>query len=308
MTTLSNTSCIVALREPHSVLLQFRGDAVDEPALIDATVTRLSTHFEHARYFYNRAMPLRGAACVDELRDCVCNANDVLDTLRRCSPDLAVDAAECDTSARVVPAVAGAPSDAWLSLLAKLLVHRTVGDADAAVLRSAHVVDALQRAFRRRLVECRRAVLADCVEVLLRVQTRLDDDFLAALNRVVQRESAGRCAVQLMPLCRGWSPELADAVSLRLAVSAELGLVELSPRPGGQLAVAAVLLIEPSAAALGFEPLCVTVRDKQQQQQAEASDADDVRGKRKAKKAKKEKAPKAAEAEAAEKSSRCHIQ
>jgi hypothetical protein len=314
--------CFVALREPHSVLLQFRGDAADEAALIDATVTRLSTHFEQARYFYNRDVPLRGAACVDELRDCVCNADDVLDTLRRCSPDLAVDAAECDTRARAVPlaaaasaaavvggAVAGAPGDAWLSLLAKLLVHRTVSDADAAVLRSAHVVDALQRAFRRRLVECRRVVLADCVEVLLRVQTRLDDDFLAALNRVVQRESAGRCAVQLMPLCRGWSPELSDAVSLRLAVSAELGLVELSPRPGGQLAVAAVLLIEPSAAALGFEPLCVTVRDKQQQQQqAEASDADDVRGKRKAKKAKKEKAPKAAEAEAAEKSSRCQIQ
>jgi hypothetical protein len=63
--------CFVALREPHSVLLQFRGDAADEAALIDATVTRLSTHFEQARYFYNRDVPLRGAACVDELRDCV---------------------------------------------------------------------------------------------------------------------------------------------------------------------------------------------------------------------------------------------
>jgi hypothetical protein len=301
MTSSSSVSvCSIAFREPHSVVLQFRAgrDEFDDQT-IESAVSRLSTHFASAGYFYNRAVPTRGAQCVDELRDCIRNVDDVVSTLRRCSPDLAFDDDENNTNR---PDSSAAH---WLNLLAKLLVHRSLGDdglSASSVFRSALVVDALQRAFERRLVECRRIVLADWTEVLLRVQTRLDDNFVATLNRVVQRESAGRCAVQLMPLWRSWSPELADSVSLRLAVSAELGMVELSPKPGGQLAVSALLLLEPAAAALGFEPLTVTMREKLLPE----SNADDVRGKRKAKKAKK--APKQDEAENEKSSTRCAVQ
>lgn len=298
----------IRLREPHTVQLLFAQHDADR---VDAVVARLSTHFAVAGYAHDRARPRVRA----DLSDCIANAGAVDAVLRAVSPDLFghVDQEEEEDEDEEDDASADVSSGGeWLARLAQRLVHRASGsDEDALYFRRNRTARAaLRSAFERRLAEVRRSVAASGgVEVLLRAETRVDSEFVAALNRAVQRASAGRCAVQLVPAWRDWAPELADSVFLRLALSAELAMVELPPRPGAQLAVSAILTLEPAAAALGYDPVSVAVcaqpLSAPAAAAADAAAADDVaRDRRKAKKAKKA----AAAAAADEQKSRCALQ
>lgn len=260
---------MIAFREPHSVLLQF--DAADaSAAAIDAAVSLLSTHFATGNYSRNRHRSHPDARRVAAV---IRNAADIDDVLRRVSPDLDldVDDSACASTASTASVAASAASTCaattslaasassnfdWIADLAAHLVRR---DAPDRSFRAPHIVAALRNAFDRRLFEHRRVVSNDSVDVWLRAQTRIDQAFVDRLNRAVQRESAGRCALQLMPHWRAWSPELSDSVLLRLAVCAEVALIELSPNAGAQLAVTSTLVIEPAAAALGDEPITVNI-------------------------------------------------
>jgi hypothetical protein len=247
---------VVAFREPHSVHLHASLGGLPP---IDVAIARLSAHFAAGHFAHNQRAPRRRDDAL--LRGIIRNVDDVDAILTRVSPDLdldsVVESSESDTRNNTA-AVTSLDNDAWIADLAQLLVRRDAPDR-APSFRAPHVVAALRNAFDRRLVEHRRVVSSDGVDVFLRAQTRLDPAFVDRLNRAVQRASAGRCAVHLMPHSVGWSPDLPDSVLLRLAVSAELALIELSPRAGAQLAVTSTLVIEPAAAALGDEPITVNI-------------------------------------------------
>jgi hypothetical protein len=249
---------MIAFREPHSVVLHF--DECADAVVIDNAIARLSAHFAVGDYAHNARPCARRRPKEQHTRDSLCevihNVELVDEILTRVSPDLHLDA-ERDLHDDVDSVVVRS-NDAWMADLAALLVRRDAPDLSPS-FRAPHVVAALRAAFDRRLVEHRRVVSIDGVDVFLRAQTRLQTAFVDRLNRAVQRESAGRCALQLMPQWRGWSPELPDSVLLRLAVSAEIALIELSPRAGAQLAVTSTLVIEPAAAALGDEPITVNI-------------------------------------------------
>jgi hypothetical protein len=238
---------MIAFREPHSVVLHF--DECADAVVIDNAIARLSAHFAVGDYAHNARPCARRRPKEQHTRDSLCevihNVELVDEILTRVSPDLHLDA-ERDLHDDVDSVVVRS-NDAWMADLAALLVRRDAPDLSPS-FRAPHVVAALRAAFDRRLVEHRRVVSIDGVDVFLRAQTRLQTAFVDRLNRAVQRESAGRCALQLMPQWRGWSPELPDSVLLRLAVSAEIALIELSPRAGAQLAVTSTLVIEPAAA------------------------------------------------------------
>lgn len=260
-------SSMIAFREPHSVLLQF--DAADaSSAAIDATISLISTHFATGNYSHNRPKARRSSRADVDVRRRVAavirNVDDIDDVLRRVSPDLAMDDEDeenvenssSSTSSTSVASSTSSLNFEWMADLAAYLVRR---DAPDRSFRAPHIVAALRNAFDRRLIEHRRVVSNESIDVWLRAQTRIDQAFVDRLNRAVQRESAGRCALQLMPHWRAWSPELSDSVLLRLAVCAEVALIELSPNAGAQLAVTSTLVIEPAAAALGDEPITVNI-------------------------------------------------